>query len=152
MGCPPTSEIAREPYHGPVHDLPPILIADDDDDDFYFFRRAARSAGIESPLLRFRDGSELVAFVEKVLSGPEKTSAAPLLTFVDLTMPIMDGFQVLEWLQKHARKCCSAVVLSGSRREEDMKRAFALGAEEYLAKPISPLVLAAIAARPAHAA
>lgn len=131
-----------------VHELPPILIAEDNDDDFFFFRRAVRMAGIESPLLRFRDGSELVAFVEKNTALP----TAPLLLFVDLTMPIMNGFEVLEWIKQHAATHFLPVVLSGSRREEDLKRAYALGAHEYLVKPIAPVLLAAIAARPAHAA
>ena len=131
-----------------MHESPAILIAEDNDDDFFFFRRAVRMAGIENPLLRFRDGSELVAFVEK---NPA-LSEVPLLLFVDLTMPIMNGFEVLEWLNAHVRGHFLAVVLSGSRREEDLKRAYALGAHEYLVKPISPVLLAAIAARPAHAA
>ena len=135
-----------------MHELPPILIAEDSDDDFFFFRRAARMAAIESPLLRFRDGSELIAFVEKNPIAAPKPGAAPVLLFVDLSMPIMNGFEVLEWLQKHKVTQFMPVVLSGSRREEDLKKAYALGAQEYLVKPIAPVVLAAIAARPARAA
>ena len=138
-------------YARGVHETPPILIAEDNDDDFFFFRRAVRMAGIESPLLRFRDGSELVAFVEKNSPGVLTSSESPLLVFVDLTMPIMNGFEVLEWLKEHAPGHYLPVVLSGSRREDDLKRAYALGAHEYLVKPISPVLLAAIAARPAPA-
>jgi CheY-like chemotaxis protein len=127
----------------------PILIAEDDDDDFFFFRRAARAAGLESPILRFRDGSELIAFIQK---DPREESATPLLLFVDLTMPLVNGFAVLEWIKAHAPHRFIPIVLSGSRREDDMKKAFDLGAEEYLAKPVAPVVLAAIAARPAVAA
>lgn len=135
-----------------MHELPPILVLDDDDDDFFLFRRAARAAAIESPLLRFRDGDEFVAFVGKNPPSPEQLAGPPLLLFVDLTMPMMNGFQVLEWLQEHGAKHYMPIVLSGSRREEDLKRAYALGAHEYLTKPISPILLAAIAARPARAA
>ena len=139
-------------YYTRVHELPPILIAEDNDDDFFFFRRAARMAGIESPLLRFRDGSELVTFLEKNSLAPPPPDTAPLLIFVDLSMPIMNGFEVLEWLQKHGRGRYTAVVLSGSRREEDLKRAYSLDAQEYLVKPISPILLAAVVARPAQMA
>jgi CheY-like chemotaxis protein len=139
-------------YAARVHETPPILIAEDNDDDFFFFRRAVRMAGIENPLLRFRDGSELVAFVEKNSPTSNRPDDAPLLLFVDLTMPIMNGFEVLEWMKEHAAGHYLPIVLSGSRREEDLKRAYGLGAYEYLVKPISPVLLAAIAARPARAA
>ena len=135
-----------------MHEFPPILVAEDNDDDFFFFRRAVRMAGIESPLLRFRDGAELVAFVEKNASAPLKRDDLPLLLFVDLAMPIMNGFEVLEWVRVNAPNRFLPIVLSGSRREEDLKKAYALGANEYLVKPISPVLLAAIAVRPARAA
>jgi CheY-like chemotaxis protein len=139
-------------YAGRMHDQSPILIAEDSDDDFFFFRRAVRQAGIENALLRFRDGSELVAFIEKNSPLPGAASDSPVLLFVDLLMPIMNGFEVLEWLKNHASGRFLPVVLSGSRREEDLKKAYALGAHEYLTKPISPVILAALALRPAHAA
>lgn len=139
-------------YAAVMHEQSPILIAEDSDDDFFFFRRAIRQAGIDNPLLRFRDGSELVAFVEKNTPEPSAATDSPLLLFVDLSMPMMNGFEVLEWLKKHAPGRFLPVVLSGSRREEDLKKTYALGAHEYLTKPISPVVLAAIAARPARAA
>jgi CheY-like chemotaxis protein len=128
----------------------PILIAEDNDDDFFLFRRAARMASIESPLLRFREGSELTSFIEKNTALQE--GDAPVLVFIDLTMPLMNGFEVLEWLRKHGSKNLVPVILSHSRREDDVKRAYSLGAEEYLVKPISPVMLAALVARPAAAA
>lgn len=131
-------------------ELPPILIAEDNDDDFFFFRRAARMAALENPILRFRDGSELVAFLEK--ARPQRRSGeAPLLVFIDLAMPIMSGFEVLEWLRTHGASSYIPIVLSGSKREEDMKKAYELGANEYLTKPLSPVLLAALALRPAQA-
>jgi CheY-like chemotaxis protein len=133
-----------------MNDLPPILVAEDSDDDFFFFCRAARTAGIENPILRFRDGDELVRFIAKLESPVE--GDAPMLVFVDLAMPVMNGFQVLEWLQQHESGRFLTVVLSGSSRQEDIAKAYALGAEEYLVKPLSPLMLAALAVRPASAA
>jgi CheY-like chemotaxis protein len=129
-----------------MHDLAPILIAEDNDDDFFLFRRAARVAAIENPILRFRDGSELIAFLEKSHESAD-TGAAPLLVFVDLAMPLMNGFEVLTWLRASHRKNYVPIVLSGSRREEDVRKAYELGAEEYLVKPLSPLLLAAMARR-----
>lgn len=122
-----------------MHELPPILIAEDSDDDFFFFRRAVRSAGIENPLLRFRDGSELVKFLEKIPAreiGPMQHE--PWLLFVDITMPVMNGFELLEWVG-HAKNIPKfrPIVLSGSYRVEDVARAKSLGAVDYLVKPLT---------------
>jgi CheY-like chemotaxis protein len=139
-----------------VLDLSPILVAEDNDDDFFFFRRALRAAGSENPLLRFRDGSELVRFVEKIPAAEFDAASQPWLLFVDITMPILNGFEVLEWVKgQKDRVKFNPIVLSGSRRDEDVKRAFALGAKDYLVKPISPAVFASLlfesAAGAAHA-
>lgn len=133
-----------------MHNPPPILIAEDNEDDFFCFRRAARMAGIHNPILRFRDGSELIEFLGKSMPvdpGPD----APVLTFVDLAMPLVSGFEVLSWLRANRPNQFFPIVLSGSRREEDVRKAYDLGAEEYLTKPLTPLLLAALAARPAAA-
>ena len=58
-----------------MHDLPPILVAEDDEDDFLFLRRAIRQAAIENPILRFRDGSELVKFLEQLPAAEAGSSA-----------------------------------------------------------------------------
>ena len=132
-----------------MQELPPIVIAEDDDDDFYFLRRAVRQASIENPLLRFRDGAELVKFLEQIPPaevGP--TGRQAWLLLLDITMPIMNGFEVLQWLSKHkGLPRLRPVMLSGSYRPEDIDRAMKLGAVDYLVKPITPQRLAVIAAR-----
>jgi DNA-binding response OmpR family regulator len=53
-----------------------------------------------------------------------------------LRMPLMDGFDVLAWLQRRRRpKDLLAVILSGSKDEADMLRASELGADAYCVKP-----------------
>lgn len=132
-----------------MHELPPLVVAEDDDDDFFFLRRAIRQAGIENPLLRFRDGAELIKFLEQIPPaevGPAARHAWPLL--LDITMPIMNGFEVLEWLASHRRlPRLRPVMLSASYRPEDIDRAMKLGAVDYLVKPITPQRLSALAAR-----
>ena len=76
----------------------PILVAEDDDDDFFLLRRAVRDAGIDHPLLRFRDGSELIRFLEQIPPAEMGRAAhQPWLAWIDLTMPIVNGFELLEW-------------------------------------------------------
>lgn len=146
-GFSPPVAAPRVWYDAPMPDTLPILIAEDNEDDFHLFRRAVRQAHLQNPVLWFRDGSELTRFLEAQQPRPEDQ---PWLVFIDLTMPIMGGFEVLAWLRAH-RVRCLPVVLSGSRRDEDIAKAFAAGAEEFLSKPLSPAVVAALAARAAQA-
>src|SRR5262245_7608728 len=137
-----------------MQERPPILVAEDDEDDFLFLRRAVRQAALENPILRFRDGSELISFLQRI-PGSEagSSSRSPWLLLLDITMPIMNGFEVLEWLRTHVGlPKVEPVMLSGSYRTEDIQRALALGATDYLLKPITPAVAAALASRQiAHA-
>jgi CheY-like chemotaxis protein len=132
-----------------MQDLPPILVAEDDDDDFYFLRRAIREAAIENPVLRFRDGAELMKFLEQIPPaemGPAARSTWLLL--LDITMPIVNGFEVLKLLAKRkGLPRVTPIMLSGSYRPEDIERATALGAVDYLVKPIKPDTLVRIAAK-----
>jgi CheY-like chemotaxis protein len=132
-----------------MQDLAPILVAEDDEDDFLFLRRAIRQAGVENPILRFRDGSELIKFLQQIPTSEARSSVtAPWLLLLDITMPMMNGFQVLEWLGAHqGLPKIRPVMLSGSYRTEDIQRALAMGATDYLMKPISAPVAAALASR-----
>lgn len=132
-----------------MQELPPILVAEDDEDDFFFLRRAVRHAGIENPILRFRDGAELIRFLEQIPVA-EMGSAARCawLLLLDITMPVMNGFEVLSWLRSHRRlPRVRPVMLSCSYRPEDIERCRGLGAVDYLMKPVTPQVLARVAAR-----
>ena len=137
-----------------MQELPPILVAEDDEDDFLFLRRAIRQAAIQNPILRFRDGSELIKFLQQMPVAEAGSSAhSPWLLLLDIMMPIMNGFEVLEWLKTHrGLPQVRPVMLSGSYRNDDIQRALSLGATDYLMKPISPAVAAALASRQlAHA-
>jgi len=136
-----------------MDDLAPILVAEDTDEDFFFLRRAFRAAAIENPLLRFRDGSELVRFLETLPAQNIKPATTePWLVLLDITMPLMNGFEVLQWMAgREASPKLRAVVVSGSYRQEDIDRAKTLGASDYVVKPISAATLA-ILARPAATA
>jgi CheY-like chemotaxis protein len=130
-----------------MNPLPPILVAEDDDDDFHFLRRAAREANVENPILRFRDGLELTKFLE---SAPiPKEQGAPWLLLLDLSMPMMTGFEVLQWLSDHAKRPqVRPVILSGFYHPADVERSRALGATEYVVKPIKSETVALLASRP----
>jgi two-component system sensor histidine kinase ChiS len=62
----------------------------------------------------------------------------PDVMILDLMMPIMDGFQVLEEIRsgKCGNKDLPIIILSALNREEDINRAMSLGANDFVTKPI----------------
>ena len=108
-----------------------ILVVDDESDVRDFVALVLESAGYE--VMRAADGSEAILAVE----------AAPVdLMVLDLMMPIMDGYGVLEAMGK--RRPPVIVVLSAAANRD---KAQELGAEDILSKPFSPRGLIAAVRR-----
>jgi CheY-like chemotaxis protein len=111
-----------------------ILIVDDDRDEIDVALRALDRAGVDAPVEIARDGLEALE-----LLGLEKENGAshetPSVVFLDLTMPRVDGFEVLQRMRENpATAEIPVVVLSSSDREEDIRRSYALGANSFLLK------------------
>ncbi len=63
----------------------------------------------------------------------------PDIILLDMMMPVMDGFQVLEKLQNDpATKSMPVIMVSAKGHEEDQLRATSLGASDYITKPWEP--------------
>ena len=84
------------------------------------------------------DGHETDEAAEGVTGIEMATANVPDVILLDVLMPRLDGFQVLEALQSDERTSAVPVVmLSGTTDMDAMTRAFQLGAVEYLGKPCS---------------
>jgi len=86
-----------------------------------------------------RDGEEAIAY----LSGEgdfadRERFPRPFLLLLDLKMPGADGFEVLRWVRAEPEtKRLLVVVLTSSNLQADVDRAYDLGANSYLVKPVS---------------
>ena len=114
-----------------------ILWVEDDPDDVLLIGRAIRKAGLEQPAL-VRDGREAVAYLSG--SGPfadRALHAFPTLVLLDLKLPKMSGFEVLQWIREHEETSRLPVVMFTSSNERaDVDRAYSLGANAYLLKSV----------------
>jgi two-component system CheB/CheR fusion protein len=91
------------------------------------------SDGMRCNLLIARDGKEGLAMIRDQESRNDPVD----LVLLDINMPVMNGFQMLEAMAKDAQSGPVPVVIcSGSSREEDKSRAHALGAIAYLVKTV----------------
>jgi CheY-like chemotaxis protein len=116
-----------------------VLHAEDSDDDAFFFERALAVANIAADLVRLTNGSAAIEYLERASSESKDLSGTHVL-FLDLKMPGLTGFEVLQWIRDR-NLALEVFVLSGSDLDGDVEAALALGAAAYFVKPISPAEL-----------
>jgi CheY-like chemotaxis protein len=116
-----------------------ILLAEDDPNDVLLIQRAFQKAGMRHVLKVVGDGEEAIAYLSG--EGPfadRERFPKPFLLLLDLKMPGADGFEVLRWVRAEPEtKRLLVVVLTSSNLQADVDRAYDLGANSYLVKPVS---------------
>ena len=111
-----------------------VLLVDDDDDDIRFIKKTILSTHPQAKLLRASDGLEAMAMLR--CQTPFEQTPRPSLVLLDLNMPKMNGFEVLEAMKSDSDlRNIPVVVLSTSDDEQDIAKCIALQADGYVTKP-----------------
>jgi CheY-like chemotaxis protein len=111
-----------------------ILLIEDSDDDAFFFRWTLEKTRLRCHFERVVDGPSAIEYLDRA----RESGRIPEAIFLDLKMPGMSGFEVLEWARREKfDPPLNILVLSGSDQDGDVRQARALGVEHYLVKPIS---------------
>ena len=113
-----------------------ILLVEDDHNDVLLIKRAFQKVNIANPIIVVNDGEQAVSY----LAGrePYVDRALPILVLLDLKLPRKTGHEVLEWLRGQSNlKRLPVVVLTASSESSDVNRAYDLGANSYLVKPVT---------------
>jgi CheY-like chemotaxis protein len=116
-----------------------VLLVEDDPDDVVLTQRAFKKASVANPLQVVTDGEEAVAY----LSGQGRFAdrgqyPLPMLLLLDLKLLRRSGLEVLEWLRAQpGLRRLPVVVLTSSKESRDVNRAYDLGVNSYLVKPVA---------------
>lgn len=100
-------------------------------------RRSFQKAGIGNPIQVVRDGEEAINYLAGIGTYSDRVEfPLPELILLDLKMPKLDGFEVLQWIRAQRNfSGIRVVVLSSSDSIQDVNLAYSLGANSFLVKP-----------------
>jgi CheY-like chemotaxis protein len=114
----------------------PILLVEDNPDDVLITKRAWKKGLIRNQLIVVNNGEKALKYLRK--EEEYEKARTPCLVLLDLKMPIVNGFEVLEKVKKdEALKKIPIIVLTSSERKDDINRAYNLGCNSYIVKPVS---------------
>ena len=119
----------------------PILIVDDSEVDRYILKRLLKESGLSLTVFEKIDGKEALDFFENYEENRKNypESYPPILIFLDINMPIVNGFEFLTKFA-HLRKLievdsCVVIMFSSSEREEDKEKIMAYDfVKDYVVK------------------
>ena len=117
-----------------------ILLVEDNPDDIELTQRAFNKNKIAEKISLevVRNGDDALDFLFR--EGAyiyRNTSVMPTVILLDLNLPRINGFQVLERIRADKRtELIPVIILTSSNEEQDIKKAYALGANSYIRKPV----------------
>ena len=109
-----------------------VLLVEDSPDDVFFFKRSLQKCGSTAALTVVDDGAKAIQLLS------DRGQPVPQLLFLDLKLPNVNGFEVLEWLrQQPFRTAIKVIVLTSSDEPRERQLALSLGAADFITKPVS---------------
>ena len=115
-----------------------ILLVEDNPDDAELTIRSLKKLNLANKLIHLEDGEQALDFIFG--SGKYKgqpLAQAPRVIFLDINMPKLNGLEVLQRLRSETfSKTIPVVILTSSAEDPDIKRAYELGANSYIVKPV----------------
>jgi CheY-like chemotaxis protein len=114
-----------------------ILLVEDDPGHARLIEKNLRRSKITNNVVTVSDGQQALDYLlgEGEYEGNEQPS--PLLVLLDLNLPVLDGFQVLERMKADERtKRIPVVILTTTDAPHEVSRCHELGCNVYITKPV----------------
>jgi two-component system, response regulator len=115
-----------------------LLLVEDNATDEKLAVRALMKSGVAPSVVIARDGAEALdyLFATGIHAGRDR-SVLPALVLLDLQLPRIDGLEVLRRIRANdGTRCLPVVILTASRRSEDIARGYSFGANAYVRKSV----------------
>ena len=117
--------------------LKPILLVEDNPHDLELTLVALERSQLANEVIVLRDGAEALDYLFRRHAYAERLDGNPAVLLLDLKLPKVDGLQVLDAIrQSEELRSIPVVMLTSSREEPDLSRAYQLGVNAYVVKPV----------------
>jgi DNA-binding response OmpR family regulator len=116
-----------------------ILIVEDEADDAELLGYAFEKAGVVNPRVTLDNGDDAAAYIAGASHYADRQRyPLPGLVLLDLKLPRRSGFEVLQIIRdSNTARHIPVVVLTSSDQPQDVMRAYSVGANSYLVKPVT---------------
>jgi DNA-binding response OmpR family regulator len=112
-----------------------IIMIEDDEGHARLIERNIRRAGVTNDIIHFADGASSRAYFEEIEKQPADLN--PILILLDLNLPDVSGFDILEYLKNDGHlKLAPVIVLTTTDDHTEIKRCYDLGCNVYITKPV----------------
>lgn len=121
------------------HRVIEILLVEDNPRDAELMIRAFKKRNLANNLIRVEDGVEALDFLFNRGKYEDRRDLAPTkIVLLDLKLPKLNGLEVLREIKKNeVTRSIPVVVVTSSAEDPDIKRAYELGANSYVVKPVN---------------
>jgi CheY-like chemotaxis protein len=116
-----------------------ILLVEDDENDATLVQLAFQKNNIRNRVKWAKNGLEAVAYLNGDGEYADRQAFPfPEVLIIDLKMPRMSGLELLTWLREHPDyRVIPTIIMTASRLDADIEKAYSLGANTYMVKPAS---------------
>ncbi|WP_110948577.1 response regulator [Pseudomonas bohemica] len=117
--------------------LKPILLVEDNPNDLELTLVALERSQLANEVIVLRDGAEALDYLFRRNHYHDRAAGNPTVLLLDLKLPKIDGLEVLKAIRDNDDlRSIPVVMLTSSREEPDLQRAYALGVNAYVVKPV----------------
>jgi CheY-like chemotaxis protein len=109
-----------------------ILLVEDDPGHARLVEKNLRRASVNNPIMTFNDGQKIVNYLRN-----GAVASTPFLILLDLNLPVLDGYRVLEQIKGNPNtRHIPVVVLTTTDDPREVARSYELGCNAYIHKPV----------------
>lgn len=114
-----------------------ILIAEDNEGHAKLIRMNLKRAGINNKVIHFFDGQETLDFLFLKGEGPHREKNVPYILLLDISMPRVDGIEVLRQVKKNnVLNKIPVIIITTTDDPKEIKKCYTMGCNNYITKPI----------------
>lgn len=114
-----------------------LVLIEDSQNDIELFLNVVEWIDMGDQVRVFPDGREALEYLLGTGRYISQAPEFPVVIFLDLKMPLLDGIEILKTLRNNPRtKTHPIVVFSSSNQDIDVMKSYELGANSYVVKPV----------------